>query len=705
MFKFNSIKTQIAFAAGISLAAAILAMLSYGVMTGKSLHKTTSTSIIDYSEKMVSAALKQVSGQVVQVSRTISNGVLLSESIATTQSFLIQDNQLAQIDRDAFSQYLKQVLVENPQVGGTYIAWEPNAVDGADARYINEGSHSDYRGQYSPYWTRSATGTFGVRPSNMKSVYQDTSRNQRGLRPGEWYWCPFESGEACVSQPSVWEVQGVPTLMTSITTPLIVNGNTLGVAGVDISLRFIQQLTERVNSNIFGGAGELKIISFNGYIVADTNNADLAGEMLDDNEWAKLKDAVQNGEALTDINSELIQVLLPLTFAQTDMKWAVELTLPTHVAMQEATLLNQEISDKFASNIFGQLMAGILVGLGGMAIVFYVAGRLASPVRQASSLVTELSQSEGDLTRRVRITSTNEVGAMASGINAFLEKTHEIVKQTSHAVNTLTAVAEKSASISEETERSVSSQKEQLNQLSSAVYQMSQASAEVARNCSDTASSAEQAHTKVQSCAKQLDDTVQSLNSLTAKMRAAAGDMDELETATQSISGILDVIKAISEQTNLLALNAAIEAARAGEQGRGFAVVADEVRTLASRTQQSTEQINDLMQSLMRSAATSVQTMRDSTATCEDNAVRAQASQQQLQEIFSSTQSISGASISIASAVEQQNEVAGEISRNVTNINDAVNLIADYATEARQQSQAVGNTAQDIQSKLHQFKY
>lgn len=280
-----------------------------------------------------------------------------------------------------------------------------------------------------------------------------------------------------------------------------------------------------------------------------------------------------------------------------------------------------------------------------------------------------------------------------------------MVTETSESVLRLTDVAKRSCRLSMQTEESVNSQKSELSQVSSAVYQMSQASAEVARNCADTANSAKDAHSKVQICAQELNETVQSLQGLTQHMREAAGNMDELEVATQSISGILDVIKGISEQTNLLALNAAIEAARAGEQGRGFAVVADEVRSLASRTQESTEQINNLMQSLVTSAALSVKTMREGTKTCEDNVHRAIASQEQLNEIVTSTQSISGASITIASAVEQQNAVADEISRNVTNINDAVNLIADYATQAKQESAAVDETVIDIQNKLNQFKY
>lgn len=705
MLQFKSIKAQIAAATGISLVAAIFAMAGYGAWMGKSLHNNTSTAIVQYSENMVAESLKQVAGEVEEISRTINTNIVLAKSIGITQTYLVDNNKLDTIGRDEFSQYIRHVLAKNEEVLGAYVGWEANVIDYADEQFQGEGSHSDAKGQYGPYWTRSASGNLSVRPMNWEATYDQSNRNSRGLRRGEWYLCSFEGAVPCVTDPAVWDVQGKPTLMTSITAPLIVNGKTVGVSGVDVSMQFIQQLTERVNAGLYEGKGHLKVYSHHGAIVADTENAGQVGKFIEDSIWNEIKFDVQSGRQRFTQDDNEIKVLLPLVFTSTKMHWAVEMTLPLNVAMAEANQLNATISERFTDNMVGQLVAGVLFGLAGFAGVFYFSGMLASPVRKAARLVHELSMSNGDLTRRLRIDQKNEVGRLVSGLNSFLEKTHGVVTDTSASVAQLTDAAEQSMQLSVKTDESVNSQKAELTQVSSAIYQMSQASAEVSRNCTEAANSAQEMHAKVLDCSTGLDETVSSLQGLTQHMRDTAGNMDELETATQSISGILDVIKSISEQTNLLALNAAIEAARAGEQGRGFAVVADEVRNLASRTQESTEQINDLMQSLVKGASLSVQTMREGTSTCEENVERAMASQNQLKEIVTSTQDISGASITIASAVEQQNAVADEISRNVVNINDVINLIADYATQAKEQSVTVKDTANDIQTKLNQFKY
>ncbi|WP_158525324.1 methyl-accepting chemotaxis protein [Glaciecola sp. KUL10] len=705
VFQFKSISTQITVATGISLLGAILAMGIYGVVASTVLYDTTSKSIINHNEHMVAEALKQVSSKVERINQDISNNIIIAKNIASTQSFIIQNDLVETIDRDTFSQYLKHILSDNQQISGTYIAWEPNAVDNNDAKYINDGRHSDSSGQYAPYWTRASSGELNVRPSNMPLVYNNRKPNEHGLRPGEWYLCPFESRKSCVSDPSVWEVQGVPTLMTSITTPLIVNEQVIGVSGVDVSVAFIQQLASTVNDAIFEGVGTLKIISFNGAIVADTSHPEQAGLFMDKNEWASIKSNVQSGISRIKMASDNIEVLLPLNFANTDTKWSVKLLLPTSVAMQDASNLNLLINESFTTNVLGQLFAGILVGLAGFLVVYFVAGKLSRPIKKAAYLVSELSKSDGDLTQRIDLEYGAEIGVMADGLNSFLHKTHQTIKDTSDSVNKMTESAEKSSQLSEKTNKSVNSQKNELSQATTAILQLSQTAQQVAQKSEQTAKSVDSAYQKVKICAHELDDTVDSLQELTDKMRNTAHDMNQLESSTQSISGILAVIKEISEQTNLLALNAAIEAARAGEQGRGFAVVANEVRNLANRTQESTEEINKLMHSLTVSAEVAVKTMREGTDTCEHNMQRANISQTQLQEIVRETQDISNASVAIAEAIEQQTLVSTEITNNINNLNLAVDKVSSYASKGKQQNEELEQRADDIRLKLHQFKF
>lgn len=701
---FKTIRMQITVAAGLSLFAAMATIMIYATITGQSLFKSTSDSLQSYSEKMIKESLKQVQAQVKPLNEIISSSVLIAKGLATYQEFLITDEN-ATSDRSELSQYLKYVLQDNPTILGSYYIWEPNAVNADDANWVNQGGHSDHNGQFGPYWTRSASGGLGLRTIKLDPVYAPQTKNKRGVRGSEWYLCPIETNKVCITDPSVWEVQGVDTLMTSITAPITVNGKVVGISGTDVSLAVIQQLADQINSNLYNGAGRLRIISYNGSVVADTERADTAGKLLNDQDWLAIESKVKSGESSAELQGEFFDILMPLAFSQTNIKWAIELKLPAAIALQETKNLNSTIEQQFTSNLIVQMVVGLAVGVAGIFIVSLITNRIMRPVSEAADLVSDLSASDGDLTKRIDIKSNNEIGLLADGLNAFLGKTHQIVQETSGSVTQLEQSSDLSAELSEQTKNSVHNQQAELEQVSAAIYQMSQASKEVANLCADTATSSEQVHQQVQNCADDLNETVQSLSDLTGQMQQAETQIEELEKATGDISGILEVIRGISEQTNLLALNAAIEAARAGEQGRGFAVVADEVRGLASRTQESTQEIDNLITTLTSRSKEAVDMMRLGTQNCEENAQRAAHSQDGLKSAVASTLSISDASTGIASAVEEQNAVADEISRNVNNISDSVNEVAEHASSANEQSQNISTVSAEIKTKLNQFKY
>lgn len=704
LFAFKSIRLQIMTAAGASLLAAIVTMILYGIISGQALFQDTSKNLRTYATENVKESIQRVSADVTEIGDTVSAGLAVAQGLATHAAFLVEKNHTADFDREKLSQFVGFTLSKHPSITAAYVHFDPNALDNRDAQYTGQFNHSSPKGQFTPYWTRSSSDELSVRASNLNNL-NNSQRNERGLRKDEWYLCPKDSLTACVTDPQVWDVQGTPTLMTSLTTPIIVNGKFIGVAGVDLSVSFILALAERVNKSIYSGAGKLSVISYNGSIVASTQDSSKAGNWLDNALWRDIKSPLRSGEKVINIEDTSVSVLLPLTFPDTEAKWAVKIALPTEVALADITELNEVLDDRFSSSLIGQLIAGIIVGIVGFIFVILVATRIAKPVQDTTDLISELSQSDGDLTKRIQTTQKNELRKLADSLNLFLEKTHQIVRETCGSVAILKSAAQESASLSHKTDSSVNDQKAELEQVASAVYQMSQASGEVASNCSDTASAAEDAHTKVVECATGLDETVTSLRNLTDRMRIAAANMTDLENATNSINGILGVIKGISEQTNLLALNAAIEAARAGEQGRGFAVVADEVRSLARRTHESTEEINGLIDTLVKQSEEAVLAMREGTKTCERNMERANISQSQLQDVVGATQQIFSSSTSIASAVEQQNAVAAEISKNINNISEQVNSVAHYANQANSQSHRIDDIADEINQKLNQFKY
>lgn len=702
---FHSINKQINVTSGASVGAAVVVMILVGIMLSNSLFSKTSESLRSYTQEIIGESLKKIKSDIQEVETVVSDAVRIAKDMATFQEYLGTSGLISTVSRQQISEYAHYVLANNQGIAGTYITWEANVFDNNDAAFINGGQHSDHNGQFGPYWTRAENGELGVRPVDFDYAYAGTTPNDRGVRPGDWYLCAYDSRRECVTDPAFWNVQGKPTLMTSATAPILRDGKFVGLAGADLSVSFIQQLTVNINNNIYSGAGQMRVLSYFGSVVSDTKNAELVGKPLPDSEWQEIAETVQSGRELIDVGEQTITIVLPLKFSHVSNPWAVELLLPTNIAMRDANELNNELQSSFASNLFLQLIAGALVGVVGFAFVFITAKQISSPVRKASQLVTELSESDGDLTKRINIRIDNEVGTLSRGLNSFLTKTHEIVKDTCDSLTQLRQSAEVNAELSGKTMESVDKQEHDLAEVTSAINEMTSATAEIARNCTDTAQSAQHAFSTVKECAGSLNEAVTSLQKLNNDMERASGQVDELESATQGISGIVGVISDISEQTNLLALNAAIEAARAGEQGRGFAVVADEVRNLATRTNESTTEINNLIDTLAKNSSLAVKAMRNGADLCSENMERTARSQEQLNDVVTTTEHINDAAMTIAAAVEQQNAVAIEVSRNVNSINDAIHDVNEIAHKTNDESTSIQAVTNVLQSKLNQFKY
>jgi len=329
---------------------------------------------------------------------------------------------------------------------------------------------------------------------------------------------------------------------------------------------------------------------------------------------------------------------------------------------------------------------------------------LVKPIEQTVGAIRDIAEGEGDLTQRLNDQRGDELGELAGWFNRFIEKLQSIMTELNTHTNDLSVSADQLSRVSDETNDGMSNQQTQTELAATAMNQMAMTVQEVARNAESAAASAKQARSEASEGQQTVEESVTSIQRLSNTVDQASSVIARLEQDSMEIGGVLDVIRNIAEQTNLLALNAAIEAARAGEQGRGFAVVADEVRTLASRTQKSTQEIQEMIERLQAASKEAVTAMEESTQQATTGAEFANKAGTVLQSISDSIVQISDMNIQIASASEEQSQVAEEINRNVVGINEIGEHTAAGAKQTASASEALSMLAEQIKGLVGQFK-
>lgn len=669
--RFLTIQSKIALLAGLCL------LLVVGLLMGLSLYQThqSSQQVAQASSDMLANAARehmQALGtvQAMQVQRTFMQTHEYGQGLSRYLLYLRQLQQQGHLTRSQLRQELStqlhQALIDKPDLLGLYVIFEPDALDGADAGFTDQAAMgSNETGRFSLYWVQSKPGELQAVIGD-ESLLANTSPGPSGAPYNAFYTCARDTRQACVLEPYFDEASGSRKLVTSVAFPLMDNGKVIAVVGLDINLAALQQNSEASAHQLFDGHGQISIVSPRGVISANSQDVSRLGQPLDN---AEVIDALRQGQPKVFVDQQQIKVLEPLAPIAGAAPWGVLVGVPQDVLLAPVTTLQKELDAQGVQSTALEMLVGGGSALLGLLLIWYTAFRITRPLQVLTRVMEDISRGEGDLTRRLEVQSRDEIGQLATAFNRFVERIHQSIREVSLAAIGVNEVAKRVLLASNSSMSNFDEQSTRTNSVAAAINQLGAAAQEIAHNASDASQQASAARQQAEDGRQVVERTIQVMNELSGKISTSCANIEVLNGKTVNIGHILEVIKGISQQTNLLALNAAIEAARAGEAGRGFAVVADEVRSLAGRTQTSAAEIQQMIEELQIGARESVTTMTESQQHSEESVSIANLAGKRLSSVTQRIGEIDNVNQSVAAATEEQTSVVEALNVDITEIN------------------------------------
>jgi len=668
--------------------------------SGETLSQRTKSDLKDAVYEQLKA---EATGYGDKVAAYINSAYQTPLGVASSLEYSINSEQVS-LSRGQINMLLKAQLAANPHISSIYTQFEANGYDNNDIAY--QDSDADYNalksGSLEIYWVRDRDKNLvQYRVENSQEKYVDTL-NEFGIREAEWFLCAKDNKKPCAMEPYLYEIEeGYQELMTSLTVPILVNNQFRGVTGVDVNLPNFQTLTDKLSKSLFSGAAKVTLLSEKGLIVGSSHYSAKTSRPLKEilPERASSYLALSDDNNLLETDSDFV-ISKSINIEASNNRWKFIIELPKDIALARAEALVSELEDSFASINTQQVLLALVVTVLASLIMAWIIKSIVQPLYELRNRIDNLASADGDLTQQLKLNTHAELIALGAGFNLFLQKLRDMINELKNVSNEVRESSATSDKISRNTNHQTSQQQMEISSVVTATNEMSATSHEVARLAQSTADDAKKSQEIIQRSQSALSIAVQGVKNLSTDMGNASESITQVAARSEEITRIIDVIKAIAEQTNLLALNAAIEAARAGEQGRGFAVVADEVRTLASKTQNSTDEINSMIQSLQQEVTKAVGIIDNSSSKAAESVEQTNLAFTSLNEVVATTDSINDNADQVAAAAEEQSQVAEEINKNLTIIGDAADTLAELSQQSEESNQHLIKQVDSLDQQL-----
>ncbi|WED23987.1 methyl-accepting chemotaxis protein [Vibrio sp. JC009] len=520
-----------------------------------------------------------------------------------------------------------------------------------------------------------------------KYVSRDYDPRMRG-----WYKSAKSKRKTIITD--VYKGKATGALMISIATPFY-NGSQLdGVLLADVELAVFNSII----ANTLSAGARTTLYDDSGLVIASTYKNDELGvtRISDFSDLAELEREVFSRESGVFEYSfgEMSKVAyFQSIFLDDETEWHLMVSLDKAKAYR---VLDDSLYTTVATTV-------ILVSIS-VLLIYFILTYAYRPVVALKKTVNELSSGNGDLTKRLPVTSKDDLGQISSDINVFIENLQTMMQSILSASDRIAGSIDGLQGLTRENRESLTLHKAETEQAVTALEEMGATSNDVARNTSDAVEHTGKTNAQTSKSKQIVSGATDTVIQLVARVDEASSQINQMGNEIDDITQVLEVIGEIADQTNLLALNAAIEAARAGEQGRGFAVVADEVRALASRTQASTTEIQNTINRLTSSSKSVIESMDATKTSCEEASAQTHLVVEDLDKISSSVDNINNLNVQIATAAEQQNSVASEITKNMVTINEMVERIAASGNDVNNVASSLADANSQLKSVVGQFR-